>query len=164
MKTKLFAFLLAAAASAVIADDKGKTDSDKSLGDRTKEVVKKAGEATKDAGRAVVKGTKKAADVVVDAVTPDSDAAKVGVKLEGRKIDMPHKIAAGKTAFVVTNAGTERHNFEIRGQGLDKKFFMSLDPKETKTLNVDLKAGTYEVVCPMKEHDSEGMKTTLKVE
>jgi uncharacterized cupredoxin-like copper-binding protein len=76
---------------------------------------------------------------------------------------MPKKLEPGKTAFVVRNAGKEKHNFEIQGAGIEKKFFADLGPDETKVLHVDLKAGTYKVSCPVKDHEGEGMKLNLTV-
>ncbi len=148
---------LAAAMSIATAEEK------KTLGEKTSEVVGKTKEAAKDAGRAVAETTKKAAEAVKDAVTPDKDARKVEVRLIDGKIEMPKKLEPGKTAFVVTNAGTKKHNFGVEGQGIDKKFMTNVDPNETKTLHVDLKTGTYKVYCPVGEHEAHGMKLDLTV-
>jgi uncharacterized cupredoxin-like copper-binding protein len=172
MKTKLYVSLaIAAALSAATAEEK-KTD--KTLGERTANTLEKAGERAKDAGRAIADGakgagrtladtTKKAADTVVDAVTPDKDAHRVEVTLNERRIDMPRSLGSGKTAFVVRNASKEKHNFEIAGQGIDKKFTTSLSPDESKVLHVDLAPGNYKVICPVKDHDEEGMRFDVTV-
>jgi uncharacterized cupredoxin-like copper-binding protein len=136
----------------------------KSLGEKTGELLDKTAEKTKDAGRAVVDTSKRAVESAKDAVTPDADARKVDVRLIEHEIEMPKQLPAGKTAFVVKNAGKAKHNFEIQGQGLDKKFWMSVDPAESKTLHVDLKPGTYKVFCPVGDHEEHGMKLELKVE
>jgi uncharacterized cupredoxin-like copper-binding protein len=96
-------------------------------------------------------------------VTPDKDARKVEVRLVEHKIEMPRQLSPGKTAFVVTNAGAKKHNFEIEGQGLEKKFLTSVGPNETKTLHVELKTGTYKVWCPVGDHEEHGMKLDLTV-
>ena len=83
--------------------------------------------------------------------------------LSEHKISMPKSLISGKTAFFVTNKGTEKHNFEIEGAGLDKKFMLNIAPNDTKTLNVDLKPGTYSVRCPVGDHASEGMTVNLTV-
>src|SRR5204863_8216941 len=88
---------------------------------------------------------KKATDAVVDAVTPDKDARKVDVTLNEKHVDLPTKLESGKTAFVVRNAGKVKHNFEVQGEGIDKKFFADLSPDETKVLHVDVKPGTYKI-------------------
>ena len=137
--------------------------SDKTLSERAGETLDKAAESTKRAGRAAVDTTKKAAGAVTDAVTPDKDVREINVRLIDDKIQMPKQIESGKTAFVVTNAGNKKHNFEIEGQGLDKKFFLNVDPNETKTMKVDLKPGDYKVSCPMPGHEEHGMKLNLTV-
>jgi uncharacterized cupredoxin-like copper-binding protein len=157
MKTTLFACLaLAGALSFASAEEK-------TFGQKTAETLDKAAQKTKEAGRAVADTTRKAADSAVDAVTPDSDARKVEVSLREHKISLPESIGAGKTAFVVTNKGVGKHNFEIEGQGLEKKFMLNLAPNDTKTLHVDLKPGTYKVFCPVGDHADEGMKQDLIV-
>src|SRR5215208_5032851 len=159
MKTVLLIpAVLAAALSIASAQEK---KSDKTLGEKTSETLQKAGEKVKDTGRAVADTTKKATDTVVDAVTPDKDARKVEVKLVDHRIDMPKQIEAGKTAFVVHNAGKDKHNFEVAGEGIDKKFMANVAPNETKVLHVDLKPGTYKVYCPVGDHEAEGMKLNL---
>jgi Cupredoxin-like domain len=121
------------------------------------------GEKTKDVGRAIADTTKKAADSVVDAITPDSDARKVEVKLTEHQIDMPKRLEAGKTAFVVRNSGKEKHNFEIQGEGIEKKFLADLGPDETKVLHVNLKPGNYKVHSPAKNREGEGLSLNLTV-
>ena len=136
---------------------------EKTLGEKTEEVVDKTTETAKKAGRAVVKTTKRAANAVVDAVTPDADARKINVQLSEHKIDMPKKLKSGKTAFVVKNSGKEKHSFEVEGEGIDQSFLTPVGPGETKVLHVDLKPGTYQVSCPLKGDDKKGMKLTLTV-
>jgi uncharacterized cupredoxin-like copper-binding protein len=157
MKTPILLTTIVFAASLAMAEEK-------TLGEKTADTLGKAKEKTKEAGRAVVDGTKKAAAAVADAVTPDKDAHRVDVKLADHRIELPKKVAPGKTAFVVTNAGTTKHNFEVEGQGLEKKFMLDLAPNETKTLHVELKPGTYKLSCPLADHGEKGMTTELKVQ
>jgi uncharacterized cupredoxin-like copper-binding protein len=172
MKTKLYISL--AVAAALSAASAAEQKSEKTFGEKTADTLEKAGERAKDAGRALADGakdagraiadtTKKAADTVVDAVTPDKDAHRVEVTLSEHRIDMPKSLGTGKTAFVVRNAGKEKHNFEIEGQGIDKKFMTSLSPDESKVLHVDLAPGSYKVTCPVKDHEGEGMRLNLTV-
>jgi uncharacterized cupredoxin-like copper-binding protein len=170
MKTSiLYSALLAAVLplGAVQAADDHKTVGEKTgevidkTVDKTKEVTRKAVEKTKEAGQAVVAETKKAATAAKDAVTPDG--RRVDVTLSEHRIDMPGEIPAGQTSFQVRNAGKAEHSFEIIGEGIDKKFLLSVDPNDTKTLNVDLKPGAYKVRCPMKGHEAKGMETSLLV-
>jgi uncharacterized cupredoxin-like copper-binding protein len=160
MKTKIICSSVVAAALALCA---AQAAEEKTLGEKTSDTLEKAKEKTKEAGRAVASGTKQAVEAVKDAVTPDADARKVDVTLTENHIAMPKHLEPGKTAFVVRNTGKEKHNFEIEGQGIEKKFLTSLDPDESKTLHVDLKPGTYKVFCPMKDHEHKGMELSLLV-
>jgi len=161
MKTFTYVSLaLAAAVSVASAQEK---KSEKTLGEKTSETLENVKEGTKEAGRAIADTTKKAAETVVDAVTPDKDARKVDVELTDHHLNAPRKVEAGKTAFVVHNGGKEKHNFEVTGQGVDKKFMLDLSPNETKALHVDLKAGEYKILSPAGDHAEEGMKQNLTV-
>jgi uncharacterized cupredoxin-like copper-binding protein len=127
------------------------------------DVAEDTAETAKNVGHSVVKGTKKAVNTVVDALTPDPDARRVDVTLSEYKIDMPTKLKPGKTAFVVKNAGKKKHNFEIKGNGTDQKFISNLAPNQTKVLHVHLKRGTYDVTCPVDLHPMRGMTTKVTV-
>jgi uncharacterized cupredoxin-like copper-binding protein len=111
----------------------------------------------------VVKGTKKAVNTVVDALTPDPDARRVDVTLSDYKIDMPTTLKPGKTAFVVMNAGKHTHSFGVRGNGTDLKFATSVSTSKTKVLHVTLKRGTYTAYCPTDGHANKDMRVTLTV-
>ena len=126
-------------------------------------VVDETVDTAKNVGHSVAKGTKKAANTVADALTPDYDARKVDVTLTEHRIDMPTSLKPGKTAFVVKNAGKHKHNFEVQGNGTDEKFLNSVGPEETKVLHVTLKKGTYTVYCPVDGHQKKGMDTKLTV-
>ena len=77
--------------------------------------------------------------------------------------------AAGpKVFFEVTNSGTITHEFEIVGpDGKAVDEISSFPPKETKTLPVELKPGSYTLQCLLitdgKIHANLGMKATLTV-
>lgn len=159
--TTLIMLVCAATMSLAAAEEQAK--SDKSVVQKTKDVLKKAEEKTKDAGRAIANGTKKATRALVDAVTPDSDAKKIEVNIDDSGIHMPARLEAGKTAFVVKNAGKEKHNFHIKGEGVDEKFLLDVAAADTKVMHVQLKPGTYHITCPAHEKDK-GMSHTLKVE
>jgi uncharacterized cupredoxin-like copper-binding protein len=91
-----------------------------------------------------------------------STAATTEVKLSEYKIDMPKTVPAGSATFKVTNTGKVMHNFEIEGNGIEKRVGR-LNPGETKTLLVELKPGKYEVYCPVPGHKSHGMSLDLTV-
>ncbi len=127
------------------------------------DVAEDTAETAKNVGHSVAKGTKKAVNTVVDALTPDADARRVNVTLGEYKIDMPTSLKPGKTAFIVKNAGKQRHNFEVKGNGTDQKFITDLTPEQTKVLHVRLKRGTYTVYCPVGDNQKKGMETSLTV-
>src|SRR5205809_7390555 len=73
-------------------------------------------------------------------------------------------VAAGTVTFAITNAGSIPHGFEVEGQGIEKEI-ETIQPGASDTLTLTLKAGSYEVYCPV-GHDSHkklGMETHLKV-
>ena len=94
--------------------------------------------------------------------TPSFSLISLEVKLSEYKIEMPKTVPAGGTTFKVSNTGKEMHNFEIEGNGIEKRVG-KLNPGETKTLLVELKPGKYEVYCPVPGHKSHGMSLDLTV-
>ena len=100
---------------------------DKTVSEKSAEVWDKTKETTKEVSNAVVKKTQETVAAVEDAMDkPDDDAKKVDVKITDKGVQMPSNLAAGKTAFVVTNSGKEKHNFEIEGQNLEKSFWLAI--------------------------------------
>ncbi len=155
MKT-FISILLAASVSVGIAQGQR-------AGDRAAEAAQDTADTVKNVGHSVVRGTKEAVDTAADALTPDRDARRVDVALSEYKIDMPTSLKPGKTAFIVKNAGKKKHNFEIKGNGIDQKFRTNLGSNETKVLHVVLKRGTYDVTCPVDFHPMKGMTTKVAV-
>jgi hypothetical protein len=78
-------------------------------------------------------------------------------------IEMIASFPAGPNTFEVTNEGTIDHNFRIVGQGVERMFDTNLSPGETRTMQVDLQAGAYEVYCPVGNHREQGMSISLTV-
>jgi uncharacterized cupredoxin-like copper-binding protein len=87
----------------------------------------------------------------------------INVTMTEYKFDMPTTAKAGKTTFVIKNEGKRVHNFQIKGEGINEKLSANPKPRETQTLQVDLKPGTYAITCPVDFHTQKGMKTTLTV-
>jgi len=132
-------------------------------GERAAGVAQDTADTAKNVGRSIARGTENAVNTVVGALKPDPDARRVNVTLSEYKIDMPTSLRPGKTAFVVKNAGKKKHNFEIKGNGIDRKFVTNLGPNETKVLHVVLQRGTYDVTCPVDFHPMKGMTTKVTV-
>ena len=160
MNPKYFlAAALIAAFSLTLAQAEEKTVSEKSAAawDKTKE-------AAKEVSDAVVKKTKETVAAVEHKIDqPDADARKVAVKVTDKGVQMPRSLTAGKTAFIVTNAGQQNHNFKITGSGLDESFWFTITPGSNKTMQVDLKAGSYDAACSVAEHDGKEPKVKLTV-
>ena len=73
-------------------------------------------------------------------------------------------VAAGPVRFAVTNGGSIPHAFEIEGQGIERET-RQIQPGDSATLALTLRAGTYEVYCPVGEgsHKKLGMVARLVV-
>jgi uncharacterized cupredoxin-like copper-binding protein len=65
----------------------------------------------------------------------------------------------GTYTFSIRNDGNEPHNFTIKGVGGTE----NAAPGETKTVELTLKAGNYEIVCTVDAHEQQGMFGTLNV-
>jgi len=73
-------------------------------------------------------------------------------------------VNAGKVSFVVTNIGTLSHNFTIMdssGVVATTGTFAASD--SPKTIEADLKAGTYQTLCTVPGHAQHGQKGTITV-
>jgi uncharacterized cupredoxin-like copper-binding protein len=127
--------------------------------EKAKDAVEDTAEATKDAAKSTAKSVKKA----VKSATSEITGHRVSVTMTEYHFDMPATAKAGKTTFVIKNAGRKEHAFEIKGEGIDQKLSPNPKPGQSGTLVVDLKPGTYNVTCPLPFHTMRGMKTTLTV-
>jgi uncharacterized cupredoxin-like copper-binding protein len=127
--------------------------------EKAKDAVEDTGEAAKDAAKKTAKTVKKA----VNSATSEVSGHRVNVTMTEYHFEMPATAKAGKTTFVIKNAGRKEHAFEIKGEGIDQKLSPNPKPGQTETLVVDLKPGTYTINCPLPFHTMRGMKTTLTV-
>ena len=90
---------------------------------------------------------------------------EIAVRLSEWKVELSStSIAAGQVRFVITNGGSIPHAFEIEGKGLEKEIEM-IQPGVTDTLALTLKAGNYEVYCPVGQdsHKKLGMDSHLVI-
>ena len=131
--------------------------------DTARDVAHTTAQGAKRAAQTVAHGAKKAVDTVADALTPDTDARRVDVTINGDRIDMPTTLKPGKTAFVVKNAGDTAQNFEVEGTGVDRKFIAAPNPGQTKVLHVNLKRGSYTAYSPGRDENKKSAKMTLRV-
>ncbi|HET7042269.1 MAG TPA: hypothetical protein VFI13_09625, partial [Gemmatimonadales bacterium] len=74
------------------------------------------------------------------------------------------RAAVGPVRFVITNAGTIPHAFEVEGRGLERETHL-LQPGQVDSLTLTLRAGKYELYCPVGagSHEHLGMVTHLVV-
>ena len=91
--------------------------------------------------------------------------AVVAVTLREWKIEVPAQpIGAGEVTFVVRNLGTIPHAFEVEGRGVEKETAV-IPPGDSARLTVRLRAGRYELYCPVggDSHKHLGMVTHVTV-
>jgi len=72
----------------------------------------------------------------------------------------PSTLKAGQMKLVVKNEGSIEHNFVIEGANVEMD---AIPAGQSKELTVNLKPGTYTVVCNIPGHQEAGMKTTITV-
>ncbi|MGA7615099.1 MAG: hypothetical protein WBX15_07950 [Thermoanaerobaculia bacterium] len=108
-------------------------------------------------------GTPGTAERGEDFVPENQSGRNVDVQLLEYRIQMPDTIPPGDTIFLITNAGKEKHGFELQGYGLDAKVPEEVEPSQTRRLEIDLQPGTYTVSSPAGSDVAKGMKTTLNV-
>jgi len=81
-------------------------------------------------------------------------------RVEAERTTLP----PGSVTFNVTNAGTIPHGFEIEGRGVEREIAL-IQPGQSAALTVTLRAGAYELYCPVggDSHKSLGMVTHVAV-
>jgi plastocyanin len=70
--------------------------------------------------------------------------------------------AAGSYVFVVHNRGTMTHALAISGPGVDASTD-DIARGASASLTVTLRAGTYDIFCPIGDHKSLGMEVHVTV-
>jgi len=91
--------------------------------------------------------------------------AAVRVRLSEWKVEVSSAaVPAGPVQFVAVNAGTIPHAFEVEGRGIERETAV-IQPGDSAELTVDLRAGKYELYCPVGDdsHKKLGMVTDLTV-
>lgn len=94
-----------------------------------------------------------------------ASAQSVSVTLSEWKVELSRDtVHAGPVTFRVKNAGTMAHGFYVSGPGVDKGSH-DIPAGQEAPLTVTLKAGTYEVYCPLADltHKAAGMVKKLVV-
>lgn len=79
-------------------------------------------------------------------------------------IALPSKtLKAGPYTFHVKNAGSITHAFTVDGPGVKDKSTGDISPGSSGVVTVTLKAGKYEIYCPVGNHKMQGMDETVQV-
>jgi plastocyanin len=68
----------------------------------------------------------------------------------------------GTYVFRAVNSGDTVHALEVEGEGIEEET-EEIEPGQSAELKVKLKAGTYELYCPVGRHKEEGMEGKLTV-
>lgn len=85
----------------------------------------------------------------------------VAVSLSEWKIESkPATVKAGKVTFEITNTGNLEHNFVITDAGRSPNVLA----KDKAKLELELKAGSYTVLCDLPGHKEAGMTGRLEVQ
>ena len=69
---------------------------------------------------------------------------------------------AGVVEFKVENAGSVTHALEVESADLEEET-EDIEPGQSATLKVELAEGTYELYCPIGNHEDQGMTGELTV-
>lgn len=99
------------------------------------------------------------------AVPTDHPVESVTVKLSEWKVALSaSELSAGPVRFMVVNTGSVPHAFEVEGKGIEQETPL-IQPGDSATLIVTLKAGAYEAYCPVggESHKMLGMETHFSV-
>ena len=72
------------------------------------------------------------------------------------------EVGAGTVTFVLRNDGPSPHDLKISGNGVERQTAV-IDRGQTASLAVELRPGTYRVVCTVAGHELLGMKATITV-
>ena len=91
--------------------------------------------------------------------------AELNAKLSEWKIQLSEEtVVEGLVTLTINNTGSIPHALEVEGQGIEQRSPL-IQPASSATLSLTLKAGNYEVYCPVGDdsHKKLGMETHLKV-
>jgi hypothetical protein len=72
-------------------------------------------------------------------------------------------IPPGPAILTVENGGTQVHNLFIEGEGISRAAGDNLAPKETTTVDVVFRPGTYTLYCPVLDHRKKGEEETITI-
>lgn len=100
-----------------------------------------------------------------DETTPAEEEATV-IEVSGTEFALEldeTTLSPGTYTFVLTNDGQAPHALEVEGEGIHEESDQ-IEPGETTELTVTLEPGTYELYCPVGNHQDQGMTVEITVE
>jgi plastocyanin len=89
-----------------------------------------------------------------DSVVETIRVKETEFKLEPAEITLDKP---GTYVFKAVNSGDTVHALEVEGEGIEEET-EEIEPGQSAELKVKLKAGTYELYCPVDGHKEEGME------
>lgn len=97
--------------------------------------------------------------------TPTATGRPITAELTEYDIELSEtNLRAGTYTFIVQEKGEAPHAISVSGPGLDTATSDTLNPGDPDAeLTVELTDGTYELWCPVGNHRSLGMDTTITV-
>jgi plastocyanin len=111
----------------------------------------------KQAGKA--SGTNGGSATAARSVVKTIEVKETEYKLNPAKITLNKP---GAYVFKAENTGSTTHALEIEGKGVEEET-KDLDAGQSAELKVTLKAGRYEIYCPVDGHRQQGMEGTVTV-
>jgi aldose sugar dehydrogenase len=100
-------------------------------------------------------------DVVAAGTHPEDRDINITLS-EWRLSPSRSRVPAGRVRLVSENTGATPHALRITGGGLDVST-ESFVGGQSRTLDMVLPAGTYQLVCPLPGHEQQGMSATITV-
>jgi plastocyanin len=104
--------------------------------------------------------------------TPTPEVLPAGTRAEDRDVNVtmsewklqPSRstVPAGTIRLLAENVGATQHALRIVGGAIDVST-EAYGPAQSRTLQMNLPAGTYQLVCPLPGHTEQGMRATLTV-
>jgi len=104
-------------------------------------------------------GTKEGSAVAAGPIVKTIEVKETEYKLNPAKITLNKP---GVYMFKAENTGSTTHALEIEGKGVEDET-KDLDAGQSAELKVTLKAGKYEIYCPVDGHRQQGMEGTVTV-
>jgi uncharacterized cupredoxin-like copper-binding protein len=78
-------------------------------------------------------------------------------------IHMPTAFPGPMVTFHILNLSDHKHDFKIKGNGIEQQLTADLEAGQSADLTVNLLPGQYDIYCPLFGHADLGMRLTVTV-